>query len=85
MHRFLGDSPLRVLVKLVLLSLLAGWVMNWLGVTPLNLLDRLAEMAGRAWAMGWSGVQRFGGTVALGAVIVVPLFLLSRIANYRRG
>lgn len=85
MTRFLGDSPLRVLVKLVLLSLLVGWVLNWLAITPLDLLDRVVAAAERAWAMGWSGVERFGGTVALGAVVVVPLFLLGRLSKLRRG
>ena len=85
MTRFLGDSPLRTFVRLVLLSLLVGWVLNWLAVTPLDLLDRMVATAGRVWAMGWSGVERFGGTIALGAVVVVPLFVLNRIAAYRRG
>ena len=85
MQRFLGDSPIRVIVKLLLLSLLAGWVMNWLDVTPLDLIDRAVLVVENVWNLGLDGLGRFGGTVALGAMVVVPLFLLNRLANYRRG
>ena len=85
MTRFLGDSPFRVLVKLVLLSLVAGWVMNWLHLTPLGLLDQAVAVAGDLWRAGFAGLERFGGTIALGAVVVVPLFLVSRLAAVRRG
>lgn len=84
MTRFLGDSPIRVLVKLVLLSLLVGWVLQWLAVTPLDVVDHLVAAARNVWALGIDGLSRFGGTIALGAVFVVPLFLVSRIVNRRR-
>lgn len=85
MTRFLGDSPLRVLVKLVLLSLLVGWVMNWLAITPADLIDRIAVLVRRTWSLGLDGLSEFGGTIVLGATVVVPLFLLGRLSNARRG
>ena len=85
MTRFLGDSPIRVLFKLLLLSLVAGWVMNWLYLTPVTLVEQALATAGDLWRAGFAGIERFGGTIALGAVVVVPLFLLSRLAQVRRG
>lgn len=85
MTRFLGDSPVRVLVKLLLMSLLVGWVMNWLAITPADLADRIASLVSHAWSLGLDGLSEFGGTIALGATVVVPLFLLGRLSNARRG
>src|SRR5215212_10646762 len=42
LQRFLGGSPLAVLVKLAFLSLLVGAFMSFLGVTP-------GELIGRVW------------------------------------
>ena len=85
MNRFLGDHPLRVAIKLILLSLVVGWVLNWLDLTPLGLMDWSVERFRDIADVAVSSVGRFGDTILLGAAVVVPLFLLSRIVNYRRG
>lgn len=75
------------IVKLLIASLLVGLVMRWMGVTPRSLIanfgatvermyDSLASFAG--WAVDY---------VLVGAVIVVPIwlvvFLLDRIKTKR--
>ena len=84
MSRFLGGHPVRVAVQLVLLSLLVGAVLRWLGITPLDLLDRAALVAGDLWAATLRGTDRFGPTVLLGAMVVLPLFFLNRLVSRRR-
>ena len=85
MTRFLGGHPVSVAVRLLLISLLVGWVLRWLDVTPREIADRAFGLAEDVLNMGIDGIARFGDTILLGAAVVVPVFLLMRVLNYRRG
>jgi len=82
--RFLGDSPLRVIVKLLVVSLIVGFIMSVFNWTPWDVLDAFHDTVLRIWNMGWNAVEEFAGYILLGAVIVVPLFLILRLLNLRR-
>lgn len=84
LSRFLGDSPLRVAVKLLVLSFIVGIVMAAFGWTPWSVVDGLRDAVLRVWNMGFTALDRFFGYILLGAVIVIPAFLILRIVNYRR-
>lgn len=78
LRRFLGGSPAAVFVKLLFLSILVGAVMAMLGVTP-GLLFWHAYDTLRALAdLGLETFHDFGRWILAGAVVVVPLWLLSR-------
>ena len=83
-QRWLGGSPLGVLLKLVFLSLLVGVVLAYLGLTPLELLYRFADSLQALFGIGFDSIRDIGGYVLTGAVIVIPLFLLSRLMSARR-
>ena len=85
MNTFLGDTPLRVAVRLLILSLVVGWVLNWLNLTPFELFDWAVARVQSLIDLSVDGFGRFGSTIMLGAFVVVPVFLLSRLLNYRRG
>ncbi|WP_288142640.1 DUF6460 domain-containing protein, partial [Mesorhizobium sp.] len=36
------------------------------------------------WNLGFRAIDRFLGYILLGAAIVIPAFILLRIANYRK-
>ena len=82
--RFLGDSPLRVLLKLLVVSFLVGLVMHAFGWTPMDIFDGIRQFFVDLWNLGFNAVYRFLGYILLGAAIVVPVFILLRIANYRK-
>jgi hypothetical protein len=82
--RFLGDSPFRVLVKLIVVSFLVGIVMAFFGWTPRDLVDNVIDFFHSIWNMGFGTVDRFFGYMLLGAVVVVPLFLVMRLFSLRR-
>jgi len=84
-HRFLGDSIGRTIVKLAILSLLVGMVMSIFGIAPLDIVDAVRDFAVNLWRQGWAALGRFGDWLILGASVVIPLFVLMRIFNYRRG
>jgi hypothetical protein len=82
--RFLGDSPLRVIVKLTVISLIVGFLMNVFHWTPWDIYDALRDTMARIWNMGWEAIGDFLRYIIFGAMVVVPVFLIIRILNIRR-
>ena len=79
--RFLGDTPLRTVVKLIIVSFVVGILMSAL---DLSVFDAVRDFAIRIWNMGFEAIEKFAGYLLLGAAIVVPVFLIIRILKYRR-
>lgn len=82
--RFLGDSPLRVLIKLVVLSFLVGFAMHAFGWMPLDVWNALRNAVLDIWHMGFDALERFFSYFVIGAVIVVPIFIVIRLLSFRR-
>ena len=82
--RFLGDSPLRVILKLLVVSFLVGLVMNAFGWSPMDVLQAIQRLFTDLWNLGFNAFYRFLGYIVLGAAIVIPAFILLRLANYRK-
>ncbi|MET0597044.1 MAG: DUF6460 domain-containing protein [Mesorhizobium sp.] len=82
--RFLGDSPLRVLLKLVIISFLVGIVMSAFGWSPFDVVYGIRDFVLDLWRMGFRAIDRFVGYFLLGAAIVVPAFLVLRLLNLRK-
>ena len=83
LNRFLGGSPASVLAKLIFLSLLVGAFMAFLGITPFRLVEGLFDWISSILDLSLDTVKEIGLWVLYGAVIVVPLWLLSRLFGRR--
>ncbi|AUX75121.1 MULTISPECIES: DUF6460 domain-containing protein [Sinorhizobium] len=83
-NRFLGDSPLRVLVKLVVVSILVGFVMTVFDWRPMDLLDGIRDFVVDLWRTGFAALGRVGDYLLLGAAVVIPAFIILRLFSYRR-
>jgi NADH:ubiquinone oxidoreductase subunit 5 (subunit L)/multisubunit Na+/H+ antiporter MnhA subunit len=83
--QFLGGSPLAVLFKLVLLSVLIGVVLSALGLDPLNIFYSIERLIRTVWEMGFDAVLWLWRYFLLGAVIVIPVWLILRIARAPKG
>lgn len=79
LNRILGDTPGRVLVRLVFLSLVAGVVMAALGIEPYDIVDGIRDFVESIWNMGFSAVEKVFRYFLLGAVVVVPIWILLRL------
>jgi predicted ABC-type sugar transport system permease subunit len=77
--RLLGGSPLAVLLKLVFLSLVVGAIMAGLGLTPGYLVYQFAEAVRSLFGLGFETIRDIWQYILTGAVIVVPIWLLTRI------
>ncbi|HEY8566985.1 MAG TPA: DUF6460 domain-containing protein [Beijerinckiaceae bacterium] len=83
LQRFFGGPPGAVLVRLVFLSLLVGACLAFLGLTPANLFRRIADLVRSVFDLGFDALGEVGRWLVTGAVIVVPLWLLSRLMARR--
>ena len=79
LSRFLGGSPLTVAFRLVLLSILVGVVLAAIGFDPWNIVNSIRILILRIWDLGFDALNWMWRYFLLGAVIVIPIWLLSRI------
>jgi hypothetical protein len=84
LSRFIGGSPIAVVFRLILLSILVGVVLSAIGFDPLNIITSIRLLAQRLWEYGFDAFNWLWRYFLLGAVIVVPLWFLSRIFAPRR-
>ena len=85
MRRFLGGSPVAVAFRLILLSILVGVVLAAIGFDPWNILHSIQMLFRRLWDLGFDAVNWLWRYFLLGAVIVVPIWFLSRMFGSPRG
>jgi hypothetical protein len=83
--RFFGGPPLSVLFRLALLSILVGVILEALGFDPWNILDSIQRLAQHIRDMGFDAVRFLWRYLLLGAVVVVPIWFLMRLARAARG
>ena len=83
LHRFLGGSPLAVVVRLALVSILVGVLLMWLDIRPAEVFQQLGDLVDRLWAFGFRSLRDLGDYIVAGAIIVVPVWLILRLMSYR--
>lgn len=79
MDRFFGGNPVLVLLRLAILSLIVGVVLAALGFSPFELIDSLRRLVERIYDMGFAAVEKAFRYFLLGAVIVFPVWLVTRL------
>jgi hypothetical protein len=79
MNRILGDQPLSTMFRLIVLSVVVGVVLALFGLSPLELLDSLRVTLLRLYHMGFSAFGWLFQYFLLGAVIVIPIWLIGRL------
>ncbi len=82
-NNFLGDTPGKTLVRLLIISFVVGIVMSTLGLTPMELWYKLQDFVVRLYNLGFDAIWRIAKYFVWGAVVVVPIFLLSRLLKMR--
>ncbi len=82
--RFFGGSPGRIVVQLVVISFFLGLVLNALGVSPFDIVNGFRDLFWRIYNMGFGTVEWIFRYILLGAVIVVPVWLIVRLTRVGR-
>jgi hypothetical protein len=83
--RFFGGPPLAVAGKLILVSILIGVVLSALGLDPWNIVQSLERLIRHIWEMGFDAVRWLWQYFLLGAVLVIPVWLILRLVRAPRG
>jgi Family of unknown function (DUF6460) len=83
--RFFGGPPLMVILRLVLLCILVGVVLRVLGLDPFNIWRSVQDLIQYVWNMGFEALDGLWRYFLLGAVIVIPIWLLVRLMRAPKG
>jgi hypothetical protein len=78
---FLGGSPLGVVIRLALLSIVVGVVLSALGITPDNFFYQIRLLLQRIYDLGFGAFETMLGYLVLGAMVVIPIWLVVRVAK----
>ena len=81
---FLGGSPMAVLVRLLVLSLIVGVILSALGITPQNFFLQINVLLQRIYDLGFGAFQSIVEYLVLGAMVVVPIWLIARLLKTAR-
>jgi hypothetical protein len=84
-NRLFGGPPVAVIVKLILLSILIGVVLSALGLDPLNIFSSIDRLIRQIWNMGFDALRWVWQYFVLGAVLVIPIWLIMRLVRAPKG
>ena len=84
LSRFLGGSPLGVAIRLAIVSLLVGAFMVWQGVHPAEFYRYVEALVETVWRLGFGSLRNAGEYLLAGAAVVLPVWLVMRLLNWRR-
>ncbi|GGE31326.1 hypothetical protein GCM10007276_05640 [Agaricicola taiwanensis] len=79
--RFFGGSPLAVLLKLVLLSVIIGVLLSVLGLDAFSIVLNVKRMIRGLFENFSDALETLTRWFLLGAVIVFPVWLLLRLSK----
>ena len=82
--RFLGDTPGRTALKLLVASFVVGVIMAAFDWYPIDILLIVRDFLVNLWETGFAALGRFGGYLVLGAGVVIPVFIIMRLFSLRK-
>ena len=85
LQRLFGGPPMAVVGKLILMSILVGVILAAIGLDPWNIIESVQRLIEHLWNLGFDAVRWLWRYFLLGAVIVVPIWFLVRLAKAPRG
>ena len=79
-----GDRPVSIILRLAVISLIVGVILSALGINPANLFSSLNILAKRVYDMGFGAVEWALQYMLVGAMIVVPVWLVAQVLTRMR-
>ena len=84
-NTFWGGSPLAVLLRLALMSVVVGVALSALGINPRNFFDRINMLLRNLYDLGFGAIDWALQYLLVGAIIVVPIWLITRLLAVSRN
>lgn len=85
MEQFFGGNPLAVALRLIIISIIVGIVLTALGYNPRDLAAAISDLFQSIANLGFGWVESAIQYFLLGAVIVLPIWLLLRFLKFLSG
>jgi hypothetical protein len=85
LRRFIGGSPIGVFIRLAALSILIGFVLTVLGLDPRNILYSIETLIRWVFTLGFDAIESLWRYLLLGAVVVIPIWLIMRLVQSRKS
>ena len=85
MEKLFGGNPIAVLLRLVVLSIIVGVIMSALDIRPDNILYHLQIIGRRIYDLGFGAFEWLFQYLLIGALVVVPIWLIVRLVNGLSG
>jgi hypothetical protein len=85
LNRIIGGSPVGVAVRLVLLSIVVGFILHTAGIDPKDIFRSMEQLIQRIWNLGLEPLRHLWTWFLIGAVVVVPIWLLIRLTRGLTG
>jgi hypothetical protein len=82
--RFVGGSPMAVLLRLIVVSFVVGIALQTLGLDPVSLFNEAVRAVRHIIEFGLTDVRQIGRILLTGAMVVVPVWLLLRLLDASR-
>lgn len=83
-EKIFGGSPLGVIARLALISIAVGVVMSALGIDLSNFFHRINVLARKIYDLGFGAFEWILEYLLLGALVVIPIWILSRLIGSMR-
>lgn len=79
MDKIFGGPVVPTLFKLALLSVFVGLVFAAFGINPMDLWRNFGDTIQQAWSMAFDAINWSWQYAALGAIVVLPLWIIYRV------
>lgn len=81
------DLPaiLSTIVKLAIISFVVGWLLVQFDISPEDIFADFGETVRRVYDAARSAIEWSAGYIVIGAVLVVPLWLISVLLDRLKG
>lgn len=85
MDNIFGGSPLGVLIRLVIISIIVGVILTALGWTPIDLLQAFGDLVDWISNISADAVRELFRYFLLGAAVVIPIWIIMRVIKVLSG
>ena len=79
--RFIGGSPIAVLLRLIVVSFVVGLLLESFGFDPMTLFEEALRAVRHIIEYGLTDVRQIGRVLVTGAMVVVPVWLVLRLLD----
>ncbi len=79
--RFLGGSPMAVVLRLIVVSFVVGLLLESFGLDPMSLFYEAMRAMRHIIEYGLTDVRQIGRVLLTGATVVVPVWLVLRLLD----